>query len=135
MSQNVVFDELTYRQKQGVQALLTSRTQAEAAEAIGARRRTLQRWLKQPAFAAALQEAQQQQLEQASRALQDALAEAVGSLTALMSEDNTPAVRLRAAEAVLRQALAFADAIDMAQRLANIEERLNNADIAPNYQG
>jgi phage terminase small subunit len=127
MSQNATAtDKLTRRQKQGVQALLTARTVVEAAAAIGARRRTLQRWLKQPAFKQALQEAQAELLTQASRQMQAELSEAVATLVSLMDESNVASVRLRASEALLTRALLYVDAVELQQRITVLEERLAN---------
>lgn len=58
MSDNGTPQDVTYKQRRAIVALLATRTIEEAAQAARISRRTLQRWLQLPIFRAAVRKAQ-----------------------------------------------------------------------------
>jgi sulfite exporter TauE/SafE len=106
-----------------VAALLTHATYEEAAKAAGVGLSTLVRWLKDPAFAAAVREARRRTLEQALGALSAAAAEAVETLRGMLGAQSE-AVRVRAAVAILEHAMRGAEVTDLEERIAALEAAL-----------
>ena len=94
---------LTARQRSAVHALLTCASRAEAAAACGVSERTLLRWIKLPAFAAAYQAAGRAQFSDAQAQLKAASRDATEVLRAALT-DASPEVRVRAAAAILAAA-------------------------------
>jgi len=117
--------DLTTRQVQGVIALMSSPSISAAADKIGVQRRTLERWLKDDNFNAALQAQKAEALAQASRAL---LHLAQGATIALAQglKAEKISVRLRSADIVLTKLLQLHNAIEVEQRLDALEARLND---------
>lgn len=108
------------RQAKMIAALLdpTHRSQEAACEAAGVPPRTLQNWLLDPAFVAALRKAEGDAIDESVRRLISVSAAADSVIVTIMSNrDNPPGVRLRAAgmvkELVIQQRM-----------LRNYEERL-----------
>jgi hypothetical protein len=120
--------DLTTRQVQGVIALMSSPSISAAADKIGVQRRTLERWLKDDNFNAALQAQKAEALAQASRAL---LHLAQGATIALAQglKAEKISVRLRSADIVLTKLLQLHSAIEVEQRLDALEARLNDVNI------
>lgn len=108
---------LTPRQRAAVQALLHCPGRAEAAAACGVNERTLSRWEKLPAFAAAYQAAARARLGEALAQLTAASGEATDVLRRTLG-DGPPELRVRAAAAILDAAstLELAAAIRAAGR-------------------
>lgn len=106
-----------------VAALLAHPTYQEAARAAGVSESTLARWLREPAFAAAVREARRRTLEQAIGALSAATAEAVATLRAMLGAEGE-SVRVRAAVAILEHALRGAETQDLEERIAALEAAL-----------
>ena len=73
---------LTVKQRAAVDALLAHGDQRQAARAAGVNDRTLRRWMHDPLFAAALQEAQDTALDQVTGDLVRAASGAVALLAA-----------------------------------------------------
>lgn len=117
-------DRLTARQRAAVQALATSRTIGEACEACGVPERTIQRWRKQPAFMAALREAEGELWRAGLRYLLTDQRENLESLVHIRQGGTSPAVRLRAAvalEAALQKRWSGLTLEDLEQRIAALE--------------
>ena len=110
------------RQEQAIAALLAQPTIAEAAKSIGVGESTLRRWLGEPAFREAYRTARRQAVEVAIGTLQQAGAEAVTTLRRNMSETTPPAVQVRAAVAILEHAARGVELLDLAERVAALEE-------------
>lgn len=122
-------DELTPKQRRAIEALLSEPTTKGAAETAGCAEITLHRWLKQPAFQSAYKAARGQLLEATLTALQSAGKEAVETLKEVMSDKLAKgSERVSAAKAVLEIGLKAREVIDVADRLAAIEERLKAAE-------
>jgi hypothetical protein len=107
------------RQERAIAALLTCRTIAEAAAAVGIAERTLAGWLKVPAFASAYRAARRQVVELAVSRLQGVTGEAVDTLQGLLAAESE-SVRLGAAKGILefaQQAVAIGDLLERVEAL------------------
>ncbi|MDX2169206.1 MAG: hypothetical protein SF182_19205 [Deltaproteobacteria bacterium] len=91
---------LTPKQRLAVDALLSSASRAAAATACGVSERTLLRWIKLPAFAAAYQAAGRAQFTDAQAQLKAASRDAAEVLRGALG-DADAGVRVRAAAAIL----------------------------------
>ena len=100
--------DLTPKQKKAVAALLTSRTQAEAAKTAQVGERTLKRWLAED--------------ERFKAAYQHALRDLLAKASAKLSKGTDESARVSAAKAVLDQALRFSEFADVLQALTALEE-------------
>ncbi|HEU4752516.1 MAG TPA: helix-turn-helix domain-containing protein, partial [Armatimonadota bacterium] len=93
--------QLAPEQLQAVEALLQGATQAEAARACGAGERTLRRWLRDPAFRVALQQARCDLWTETTSRLQQAATEAVEALLSALRQEQSVYARVLAARTVL----------------------------------
>ena len=114
---------LTRRQERALGALLVARTVEEAARAVRVGRRTLERWLADPAFKAALAEARRQALQTATARLAGITGKAVDALSALLDGGADPQTRCRAALGVLHMAVKSAELDDLLARVEELERR------------
>ena len=87
---------------------------------------TLNRWLRQPVFKAALRERREQILAHAVGRIQSTLGEAVDALRDCLSSDSD-ATRVRAATAILDHAYRGREALDVAERLNELEATLRQS--------
>ena len=114
--------DLTPQQYRAIQALLTCRTQADAAEQAGVAQRTLQRWLDDVGFRAALDQAATTALEIATSRLSGLVARTVSILDVAMSDEEASlSVRLRAADIVLSRLLQMREIQVIERRLSALE--------------
>lgn len=121
---------LTRKQAAAVSALLTTRSVAEAAAASGVGRRTLYTWLAEDeAFRAALASAEEEALSHVVRRLCGLADKAVEALAGVLDDEKASAsARTRAAEVVLSNLLKIRELRNTEERLAEIEERLDEID-------
>ena len=90
------------KKEAAIAALLSQRNHEEAAHAAGVSKRTLNRWLKMPAFQSAYLAARRAAMFQANARLQQASSAAVSALVKVMIDPSTPAsARVRAADCIL----------------------------------
>jgi len=108
--------------EQAIAALLAQPTVADAARSIGVGESTLRHWLREPVFCEAYRMARRQAVEVAIGTLQQAAAEGVTTLRRNMSETTPPAVQVRAAVAILEHAARGVELLDLAERVAALEE-------------
>ena len=119
--------KLTAKQAKGLEALLDGANIQDAAAAAGVNRKTLARWLQEPAYWKLYQVNSRRGLELAARRLTGKLDTAVDMLASVMEDDEAPAgVRLRAAQLVVDGALRLLESADFAERLAALEARMEN---------
>lgn len=122
-------EPLNRRQKQFVMALLTSRTIGEAAEAAGIARRTAHRYLRQAAVKHALGQALDAALGQATQRAVAGMIKALETLEAIHSDLQMPAApRVSAARAILDAGPRLREALDLAQRVTELEQRVPGGD-------
>jgi len=114
-------EKLTRKQDQAIGALLTEQTIAAAADQVGVSEPTLRRWLKLPDFLAAYREARREVMEKAMAQMQQASWAASTTLIKLLGANNE-STRLRAAIALLDQANKGLEMLDHEERLAALEE-------------
>ncbi len=126
MAQN---DTLTQKQRRAIACLLSTRTIEDAAAQAKTSRRTLFRWLAEPAFRAALVEAEGDAIDQATRRLIGLQDTAIDTFDAILCEALTP----KNAGAHLRAAQAILDYLLRLRELRNVEERLGELEKAVFY--
>lgn len=115
-------ENLTTRQQKAIAALLTERDIKQAAQKAGVGERTLHRWMKMPAFRAALLGAEGDAIDEATRKLIYLKDPAIITIANVMGDkNNTPAVRLRAAQSVLDYLLKLRELRNVEERLAELE--------------
>ena len=118
-------EELTPKQVQAVQALMTCPTITKAAKAAEVGERTLHTWLGEPAFRAALNRAESQALDDAARHLVSLAEKALSVVADIMNNKKTSAtVRLRAAGVILDQLLKLYELRNLAQRVELLERQV-----------
>lgn len=121
---------LTAKQHAAIAALLTARDVRAAAHASGVGPRTLYRWIELPHFAAALQAAQDELIDGATRRLATLLGSAAVTMAEIMADKgNSPGVRLRAAEAVISNHMRLREYADLAERVEALEEALGRGTV------
>lgn len=97
MAENMA-EPITARQRNTIRALMQSRTNGEAAKAAGIGERTLYRWLSDPLFRQALQDAENQAADMTARRLVDGSNRALDVLLAIFDNpDSTDTLKLQAA--------------------------------------
>lgn len=122
MSRNVA--DLTTKQVGAISALLTCSSMNEAAAAAGVHTRTLQRWLSEPAFRAALTAAESDLIDNATRRLLRLQDDALRVVEGFLSDDSQAqeGVKLRAALAALDHLLKLRTLRDVERRLQALEQ-------------
>ncbi len=108
------------KEEQAIVALLTRPTVAEAAKACAVSEVTLWRWMQQPEFTERYRAARRQVLEQAIAQLQQASGEAVETLRRNLT-CTVASVEVRAALAIIDQAVKGAEVLDLETRIAALE--------------
>jgi hypothetical protein len=114
--------KLRRKQEEAIAALLSHKNLDEAARSLGISGKTLLRWTKDRDFAAAYRAARRDAFSQCIARLQQAAGAATTTVLKLMVDQNVaPACRLRAAEAVLTQAMWAREIEDFEARVAELE--------------
>lgn len=112
------------RQAKMIVALLDPRhrTQEAACAAVGVPERTLQNWLLDPDFVAALRQAEGAAIDESVRRLVSVSEAADATIVSIMSDkSNSPGVRLRAAGMVKDQLIGLRTLRNIEARLAALE--------------
>jgi hypothetical protein len=130
-------DKLSRKCHSAVAALLTAPTIKAAAKKVGISEMALHAWLKIPAFAALLRQAQQQVFSHTLRRMQTESAQALDVLArVLRKRKGDDGLKVRAALGLLGHGLKASELHDLAERLAAIEAELAKADRnAPHSNG
>ena len=110
-----------------VAALAAGRTAQDAAREAGVSERTVYRRLDDPAFKRQVDEARAEMLARAVAMLTSASVEAVETLRGLLGSPMDFA-RLAAARAILEVGHKYREQLDLAERVAALEERLGKDD-------
>jgi hypothetical protein len=114
--------------EQAIAELLSHRNVEEAAHTVGISANTLLRWMKEPEFEAAYQEARRKALSQAIARLQNFAGAAVTIVLKIMLDSNVPAgIRLRAAQVVLDLGTRAMEMEDIVARVAELERAAGSA--------
>ena len=118
MPRNLTPGEINGKQRRAVEALLSTGEVTAAAREAGVSRETLHRWLRQPAFVAAVRQAEAAALDELSRLLVRLGRTAAATLAKAMSDPAAPyPTRVRAADAALGRLLQL-------RELAQLESRV-----------
>src|SRR5437899_3046739 len=111
------------KMEQAIVALLTQRTQEEAARVAGVGIATLLRWQKLPEFQTAYREAKRAAFSQSIARLHQMSSAAVSTLGKIMVDASAPAsTRVRAADSILNHTTKAIEIEDIAARVAALEE-------------
>ena len=114
--------QTTPRKERALQALLTCRTRAEAAEAAGIGESTLRAYLREPEFQARYREAFGALVQDATRQAQQAIAPALYTLREIEENENAGAkARIMAARSTLEYALRLTEQLDIISRIETLE--------------
>lgn len=116
-------DEHSERRDRLIAALLSTPTHDAAATAAGVSVATIQRYLRQQAFQKAYRSARNRLVEVAIGQLQQVAGKAVDTLERNLT-CGRPGDEVRAAVAILEHAYRGVEALDVADRLAQIEQAL-----------
>ena len=120
---------VTGKRQAAIEALMSSKTQAEAAQAAGIGLRTLSRWLRDPDFVAELRAYERSAFDTAGRRLATLASDALDVVQVILDDETVSApVRLRAAESVLDRLLKWRDA-GLEERLDRLERRLGSGEL------
>jgi hypothetical protein len=119
---------LSGKQLQFIEHLMAGLSQVAAGAACGISPRTSRRWMLDAHVRAALNEAQAQAIAHVARKAAAAMADALDTLSAIMTDDDAShGARVSAARAILENGLRFNDAVTLAARVAELEEALHVA--------
>jgi uncharacterized membrane protein (DUF106 family) len=115
-------EKLSRKKDQAVMALITEPTIKAAAQKVGITTPTLHKWLKLSEFKAAYREARREAVTVAIARLQQAAAEAVEALRAIMNDTSKPAsARVSAARSILELAFMGIEIEDLEVRIEELE--------------
>ncbi len=119
--------KLDRKQELAIVALLQEPTVEAAAQRAGVSPVTLWRWMQQPEFTERYRAARRQVLEQAIAQLQQASGEAVETLRRNLT-CTVASVEVRAALAIIDQAVKGAEVLDLETRIAALETKAAETD-------
>ncbi len=102
-------------------ALASGKTHRAAADAAGMSDRTVRRRLEAPEFRAMVSAQRMELVTQVADRLAGLAPQAVETMYSLLSDNNPPAVRCKAAQAVLSSSRAWRDASEMEARIRMLE--------------
>lgn len=108
-------------------ALLTSDTQAEAAQKAGVSRRTISSYLADPEFNAEYRRRKRSILTEAARQLQRNMKSAISTLDSISkSKDSKDSDRIAASRLILEFSLRYEEITDIMTRMEELEDRILN---------
>lgn len=114
-------EQLTPKQQKAIAALLAGLSMEAAAQAASVNATTIYRWLDDPIFKAAHDTGRRQLAELAMSKLQGLADQAVDAIAGLM-RDGTPAIKLRAALAILDNNTKWFELQDIVKRIEALEQ-------------
>lgn len=119
----------TPRKEKALQALLVSRTRAEAAKAAGIGESTLREYMKDPEFSAAYKQAAAELLNSATMQLRQHLTAAIDRLGKIVTDDaEASPAQISAARTLLDFNLKFTELTDVLDRLTELEQWRDETD-------
>lgn len=129
-------DRLAPRRARAVAVVLEEPTLARAAKRIGVHDRTLRRWLKDPDFRRALDEARRQAFGEALARVQFGASRAAQALLDVLDDEEArPTERVAAARALLEHAHRAEEILDLRGRLEAVEGVLEQHRTGAAYPG
>ncbi|MEP0766737.1 MAG: hypothetical protein HRF45_09395 [Fimbriimonadia bacterium] len=106
-----------------IAALAIGRTARDAAALASVNEATVHRRMKDPEFMRQVSDLRDQMFRETAGSLARSTGAAVVTLVGLM-KDGTPNVKLGAARTILEYSTRFAETLELAERIASVEERL-----------
>ena len=114
---------MTDKKDRALAALLSEPTQAAAAKKLGISARTIRRYMAEPDFREAYQQAHARLVEDATQRMQRGLSSAVDTLQEIATDTEAgKTARVAAARSLLEQALKYTELSDLLGRIAKLEE-------------
>lgn len=115
------------RKEKALQALLISRTRAEAAKAAGIGESTLRSYMQDPEFMERYREAFGNLITDATRQAQQSISPALSTLLKIVDDTGENAqARISAARSLLEFSLKLTEATDILTRLDDLETQANH---------
>ncbi len=121
---HTVFPELSEEQTACLTALLEGNTVNDAAMIADVNRSTVFRWLKEPAFQAALRQSKAEALETVSRKLLRLGVKAVDTLEGILDNSQSENVKVRAAVDSLTQLFKSYETITLKEEIEAVREQI-----------
>lgn len=109
-------------------ALASGRSVADAARDGGVSERTISRWKQDLEFRAEITHIRGTLLDETLGQLVAASADAVATLRSVLGSDESDAVKVRAARAILASMITVREAVDVEERLTRVEEAIAKRD-------
>ena len=120
-----MFPKVTRRQNLAVAALLGGATVTDAARTVGVVRQTLAKWLRQPAFQAALRDGERLALDGAARRLVALSGKAINTLESVLDNADTVAgVKVRCALGILDVLVRLRDLVTVENELKELQAEI-----------
>ena len=118
--------DLNTKQRAALAALLEGQSQQGAATAAGVARQTIARWMTEDAFSAAVRDGSDGAIRAAVARLSATADASIDAIEKVRDFPTQPgaAVKLRAADALLSQALKIREHADVLERLAALEAKI-----------
>jgi hypothetical protein len=124
MSKKSNYVKVSAKQGKGIECLLTQPTIKAAADCAGVTRQTMHNWLNDDRFKAALDTAQREALQAATRRLASMLDRSVSEVERLIEAGEDEPVRLRAALSVPSMLRDLREHDEFEERLTALEAKL-----------
>ena len=116
---------LTIKQVLALRCVLSTRTVEAAAKCAGVGKRTLETWLTQPVFQAALHEAKAAIVAGTTAELERLTTAATNELWRILEQPAEDKDRLRAVGLILSNALAYRERSDLIQKVEDLTNAIN----------
>jgi phage terminase small subunit len=117
--------ELSPRQRRFIAAMMTLRTVAEAAQAVGVSERTGYKYLSDPQVRRALSQALDNVLSQVTHRVVSNMSGALDTLEAIHTDEDAPTgARVSAARAILDSGPRLREFSELCERIAELEQQL-----------
>lgn len=118
-------ESLNDKQRRAVVAFMCESTDAAVAEQVGVKVRTIQRWKKLPAFKQAVRDKRTELFDHVTSLAQSAAVHAIQTLLAIVqSSESKDAVKVSAANAILKHARQSMELDDLQARVEELANRI-----------
>lgn len=117
----------TQRKEKALQALLVSRTKAEAARVAGVSESTLREYMKDPEFIEKYRQACGDMLKDAAQQARQGISPALETLREIAETPGNPQARIMAARSTLEYSLRLTERVDILERVEALEKSIKEA--------
>jgi hypothetical protein len=119
-------DELTTKQKAAIAALIAGSSYGEAATAASVHSNQITRWMREPAFLAALRAAEGEKLQAVTRSLVTLADKAADALKGVLDDSTArSSSKIRAADVILSHLINLRELVDLEERIRKLEDMQN----------